>query len=281
MGPLNDMASATGGLVYSSPTPANLQAIFNAIFAQVISSTVPHNVDVIEVTQSYVQVDTGSFNIAPTSVTVAGSGETTIVWSNIGIINDGDPDLSADETVNLIFNAKSTQAGNNLDVQVAGSAKVDYTDKDGNPAGSVPIPQDTINVNTPPDTTNAYADPGCIWPPNQKFVDVSIVGVVDADGDPLTLVITGITSDEPTASDEGSGGAKHAPDADGVESDMASVRAERSGDGDGRVYVISFVASDGKTGSEGSVEVKVPHDKSNKDCPAVDSGQNYDATDIN
>jgi hypothetical protein len=140
-----------------------------------------------------------------------------------------------------------------------------------------------IPANEVPDTSNAYATPGCIWPPNHKYVDINILGVIDADGDPITITITGITSDEPTATDEGSGGAKHAPDAYGVGTDTASVRAERSGDGDGRVYEISFTADDGNGGiSTGTVSVGIPHDKSSKDgCSAIDSGQNYDATEIN
>jgi len=136
--------------------------------------------------------------------------------------------------------------------------------------------------NRPPDCSEAYAEPACLWPPNHKFVDISVMGVTDPDGDPVTITITAITSDEATATDEGSGGAKHAPDADGVGTDTAAVRAERSGNGDGRVYMIHFVASDGRGGEcSGSVIVKVPHDQSAKDCPAIDSGQNYDATQIN
>lgn len=136
--------------------------------------------------------------------------------------------------------------------------------------------------NRPPDVSEA--DPGlaCLWPPNHKFVEIGIMGVTDPDGDPVTINIVAITSDEPTATDEGSGGAKHAPDASGVGTDTASVRAERSGNGDGRVYVIEFTANDGRGGeSEGSVMVKVPHDQSSEDCPAIDSGQDYDATEIN
>jgi len=139
-----------------------------------------------------------------------------------------------------------------------------------------------VTYNEPPDCTGAYANPGCLWPPNHKFVDISIMGVTDPDGDPVTITITGITSDEPTATDKGSGGAKHAPDAMGVGTDTASVRAERSGRGDGRVYVISFRATD-DSGNEcnGTVMVNVPHDQSDKSCPTGNSGQQYDATQIN
>jgi hypothetical protein len=61
------------------------------------------------------------------------------------------------------------------------------------------------------------------------------------------------------------------------------IRAERSGLKNGRVYIINFTADDGFLGgkSNGSVNVNVPHDWSIKSCPAVDSGQKYDATEIN
>jgi len=140
----------------------------------------------------------------------------------------------------------------------------------------------TFIPNLPPDCSEAYADSACLWPPNHKFVDISVMGVTDPDGDPVTITITAITSDEPTASDLGSGGEKHAPDASGIGTDTASVRAERSGTSDGRVYMIHFTASDGRGGEcEGSVMVKVPHDQSSEDCTTIDSGQDYDATQIN
>ena len=152
-------------------------------------------------------------------------------------------------------------------------------------AGDVsPILYDlTVKVgNQPPDCSKASADQECLWPPNNQMVPVSILGVTDPDGDPLSITITSITSDEPTASDKGSGGAKHAPDASGVGTGTAMIRSERSGNGDGRVYVINFTANDGKGGEcTGSVMVKVPHDQSSKECTAIDSGQKYDATQIN
>ena len=145
-GPLTDMATATGGKYYPSPTAANLQAIFDDILTEVTTSTIPRNVDVVEVTQSYI-VDEGAFNIAPDSVTTdLVTGETTIIWNDIGTISDGDPDMSNDETVTLTFDAKCDQLGLNLDVDVYGDAKVKYDDKNGNPAGSVNIPQAKINV---------------------------------------------------------------------------------------------------------------------------------------
>ena len=45
----------------------------------------------------------------------------------------------------------------------------------------------------PPDCSEAYAEPGCLWPPNHKFVDVAIMGVTDPDDDPVTIIVTAIT----------------------------------------------------------------------------------------
>lgn len=139
----------------------------------------------------------------------------------------------------------------------------------------------TFIPNQPPNVTNAYPSIDCIWPPNNKFVDITIEGVTDPDGDAVTINITNITSDEPTASIKGAGGKNHAPDAAGVGTATVEIRAERSGTLNGRVYEISFVASDGTEETEGSVTVCVPHDVRKGTCNCVDDGQNYDATIIN
>jgi hypothetical protein len=139
------MASATGGAYYSAPSADNLQAIFDAIFTEVVTSTVPHYVNVTEVTQDYIVGHT-NFNILPNSTTTNLDGTTTLIWENIGLYADGDPDFSADETVTLSFDVWSTVLGTDLPVEVEGEAIVEYSDKDNNYVGYVDIPQATINV---------------------------------------------------------------------------------------------------------------------------------------
>lgn len=131
------------------------------------------------------------------------------------------------------------------------------------------------------DATGAVAVPAVLWPPNHKFVAIEISNVISPDGlVPITIAITGITSDEPTASAPGAGGPKHSPDALGVGTPNAELRAERSGETNGRVYTINFTATDsvGNT-TAGSVTVSVPH--SQNGTAAVDDGQLFDATLIN
>ncbi|MHA2103877.1 MAG: vWA domain-containing protein [Candidatus Hodarchaeales archaeon] len=142
---LVDMATATGGLYYSAPTSDNLQEIYEDIYEEIVSSTVPHYVNVTEVTQDYIVGHT-NFNILPNSTTTNLDGTTTLIWENVGLYADGDPDFSADETVTLSFDVWSTILGTDLPVEVEGEAIVEYYDKDENYVGYVDIPQATINV---------------------------------------------------------------------------------------------------------------------------------------
>jgi hypothetical protein len=118
-----------------------------------------------------------------------------------------------------------------------------------------------------------------LWPPYRKMVDVDLTFEVSDICDPEPDVSIEVTSDEPTATAPGAGGSKHAPDAEFTDDGRVLLRAERSGEGDGRVYEITVTATDESGNSaSSSVSVKVNHDKK-KD--AIDSGQNYYATQIN
>lgn len=179
---LTDMATATGGKYYASPTADNLQAIFDDIYEEIVISTIPYNVAVSEVTRSYI-IEEGSFNIAPDSVdTDIVTGETTIVWNDIGLINDGDPDLSADETVTLTFTAKSNQVGTNLPVEAL-DAEVCYDDSDGNYVGCVEIPQGYINVNPMPVDIDIKPGsyPNCFNNDGNGVIPVAILGTENFD----------------------------------------------------------------------------------------------------
>jgi hypothetical protein len=112
-----------------------------------------------------------------------------------------------------------------------------------------------------------------LWPPRHQMVPIDLLDVEDPDGDLVTLVIDGVRADE-RVNETGSGNT--CPDANGVDTGSASVRSERSGRGDGRVYHISFTASDDR-GAEcsGVVQVCVPRSR-NSSC--VDQGALFDVT---
>src|SRR5262249_22530404 len=108
---------------------------------------------------------------------------------------------------------------------------------------------------------------------------ISILGVTDPDGDPVSITVTGVTQDEPLNS---RGDGNTCPDAL-IEGGQVSLRAERAGGpgipGNGRVYVIHFTASDGRGGGcEGTVSVCVPHDSGDAGgSVCVDDGQIYNS----
>ena len=129
-------------------------------------------------------------------------------------------------------------------------------------------------LNAPPDCSSAVASPIRLWPPNHKLRSVTLT-VTDPDGDPVTVTITSVRQDEAV---QGRGDGRTRPDAMlGSESDQVRLRAERSGNGDGRVYEVAFRASDDNGGScTGRALVGVPHDRGRGRVP-INSGLNFDS----
>jgi hypothetical protein len=112
-----------------------------------------------------------------------------------------------------------------------------------------------ISFNRPTRCSAAFASPASLWPPNGKFVPVAVRGVTNPEGDPVAIIITGVRQDEPL-SRAGS------PDAAGIGTPNVSLRADRDGKGDGRVYRLSFTATDPQGAScAGTAIVCVPHDQ--------------------
>ena len=215
--------------------------------------------------------DSGQFeapwsNVSWNSSEPAGSSITVTVASSE---SPGGP-FSAPEAVTNGVDLTSTPSGQYLRVTVT----FDRTDG----FGPTPVLFDlTLSHNRPPSCTDAAASIDRLWPPNHKFVDINVLGVTDPDGDPITITIDSIFQDEET---DTNGDGAFTPDASGVGSDTASVRAERVGTrrvpGDGRVYHIGYTADDGHGGTcSGTVLVGVPHDV--KDTP-VDGGALFDST---
>jgi hypothetical protein len=177
--------------------------------------------------------------------------------------------LGSDESRTVVVTVTPplpTPPGTELAVTLTASAGTD----DNSNSASIVL---TVGPgNRDPVCSAAAASPSIIRQKNHKMIPTSILGVTDADNDPVQLRITAISQDEPLTG-AGSGNTKF--DATGVGEASAFVRAERAGTGDGRVYRIAFDATDGKGGScSGSVTVQVPHDDR---VSSVDSGSGIDS----
>jgi hypothetical protein len=117
----------------------------------------------------------------------------------------------------------------------------------------------TVNVDAaqPVTITDVKAEPNVLWPPNHKWVDVAIS--VDADDPcnlPLSCSIVRVTSNE---SSNGTGDGNTDPDWIIEEDGGLKLRAERSGNGNGRIYTVTVLCDS----TEETVHVVVPHDHGN------------------
>jgi hypothetical protein len=150
---------------------------------------------------------------------------------------------------------------------------------------------DDVSACTPQDGDNAcetWEDGGAanvLWPPNHKLIRFSLAdcapvtdGCTPTDDGPITLTggtrsatpskITKITADE--AVEVGQGGDGHTTDYDVaiIDDTTFDLRSERQGGGDGRVYRVHFLDTDGNAGI---CEFLVPHNRGPV-SGAVDSG---------
>jgi hypothetical protein len=112
---------------------------------------------------------------------------------------------------------------------------------------------------TPPDLAGLPASGCSIWPPDHRLVSVATISATDALSGlaPGTAAVSA-TSNEPA---NGLGDGDAAPDVI-VTNGVVRVRAERAGNGSGRVYTITFSASD-LAGNQGTASgtCTVPRDE--------------------
>jgi hypothetical protein len=118
-----------------------------------------------------------------------------------------------------------------------------------------------------------------LWPPNHKYVTVNVTDLVasasdlcDAGVNINSVKIAKVTSDEP---DNSAGDGNTTSDIV-IAGDCKSVqvRSERKGNGDGRVYTITFKVTD-SSGNSTTVTAKVTVPHSQNGAAAVDSGPQY------
>ncbi|MCH7591326.1 MAG: hypothetical protein IH989_00910 [Planctomycetes bacterium] len=194
---------------------------------------------------------------------------------NDGIVDCDDPDCAE------ALNCHESDCTNGIDDDGNGFTDCDDDQcADDDACDVAPVPP-FGGPGSPPDCSGARASQEFLWPPNHRFHAITIGGVVDPDGDTVTITIESIFQDEPVRK-RGGGSGKSSPDGDGVGTDTASLRAEREADpgalGNGRVYHVDFRADDGRGGScTGTVYVCVGHDQRATGVCA-DEGPLYDST---
>lgn len=125
------------------------------------------------------------------------------------------------------------------------------TSAGGTSSESVTIKRDTAG----PVIASATANPSVLWSPNNKMVAVTVsVAASDAGSGLATCTIMSVTSNE--------GVSVHEPDVELTGALTMNLRAERHGNGSGRIYAASISCTDmaGST-STATATVTVPHDR--------------------
>ena len=121
----------------------------------------------------------------------------------------------------------------------------------------------TVNDVEPPAINNLFVTPPVLWPPNHKMKNVTVnYTSTDNCPGPISCHIT-VTSDEP---ENGTGDGDQAPDWDVLNDHHIKLRAERAGNGDGRVYSIKVTCTDQYGNATDSIRrVLVPKNMSARD----------------
>jgi hypothetical protein len=149
-----------------------------------------------------------------------------------------------------------------VDSHTVGDYTITYTGKDA--SGNTTVVTRTVKVVdiTPPVISSVTATPNSLWPPNHKLVAVT-VGVNASDNcGSVTSAIVGVTSSE---ADNGIGDGNTTNDIQNINGLSVDLRAERSGNGGGRIYTIKVRSADPSGNyAEKTVEVIVPGDNGKK-----------------
>lgn len=202
----------------------------------------------------------------PPVITLNGSASMTL---ELGVQAYSEPGASAVDAVNGSIPVQISGAVNS---NAVGTYTITYTATD--PSGNSASKTRTVHVrDTQAPVITVSAAPMVLWSPNHKYATVAAsalgISVSDASGaSAQDVVITKVTSDEPDNSlGDGDTPADMVIALDGR---SVQLRAERAGNGNGRVYVIHLGVSD-SSGNTGSATYRVSVPKNAKQAAVMDA----------
>jgi hypothetical protein len=191
-------------------------------------------------------------------------------------ISPGPLTLSADSTCHTLLPALTDAIVATDNCTQATALKIIQTPPAGTPVstGTVPITikvedesgnvaitvvDATVKDTTAPTISGLSANVTQLWPVNHKMVPITLTAVVS---DNCTLAETEIVSVTSNEAINGPGDGNTTPDYQITGKLTLNLRAERSGNGNSRIYTIRVQVTDASGNSAtGTVNVTVPHDK--------------------
>ncbi|MGK2863265.1 MAG: T9SS type A sorting domain-containing protein [Chitinophagaceae bacterium] len=119
-----------------------------------------------------------------------------------------------------------------------------------------------VNDNLAPVISNLTVSPSSLWPPNHKMHDITVNYHLTDNCISSPSSSLSVTSNEPV---NGTGDGDTAPDWSITNNHSVKVRAERAGNGNGRIYTITVSSNDGcNPTSTATATVKVPKSNNQK-----------------
>ena len=206
--------------------------------------------------------DIAIVDVVDTTPPEVNAGEDMTVEAGYPAMIHGSATDAVDSDLDYVWKEGDTVLGTEADLNYTFALgthvlTLSATDDSGN-TGTDTVTIEAVDT-TPPEISVSVA-PDIMWPPNHKYADVeTVVTVHDTVDTSPSVVLVSVTSNE---ADNGKGDGNTVNDIVILGDTMFKLRAERSGTGQGRVYTITYRATDASGNSaEASVTITVPHNK--------------------
>jgi hypothetical protein len=147
---------------------------------------------------------------------------------------------------------------------------ITWSFNDGN--GNITTAQQNLIVKdvTPPVISGYSVDPATLGPPNHKMKDVKVNYTIRDNCTGVVSTVLSVSSNEPV---DGLGDGDTAPDWKIIDNHHVQLRAERAGNGTGRIYTITIKATDAAGNvSTQTVTVSVPLDQAKSVTTSTTTG---------